>query len=61
MKKSELYLSDARLALELLPKEFAHTEFLEFLFLTVEHYNQYWYNQLHKANIWSELSANIPK
>lgn len=61
MKKSELYLSDARLALELLPKEFAHTEFLEFLFLTVEHYNQYWYNQLSKVDLWSEFSANIPK
>lgn len=61
MKKSELYLSDARLALELLPKEFAHTEFLEFLFLTVEHYNQYWYNQLSKVNLWSEFSANLPK
>jgi hypothetical protein len=60
MRKSELYLSDARLALELLPKDFSHTEFLEFLFLTVEHYNQYWYNQLTKANIWPELSANLP-
>jgi hypothetical protein len=61
MKKSELYLSDARLALELLPKDFSHTEFLEFLFLTVEHYNQYWYNQLDKANLWSEFSAKLPR
>jgi hypothetical protein len=61
MKKSELYLSDARLALELLPKEFSHTEFLEFLFLTVEHYNQYWYNQLEKANLWSEFSERLPR
>ncbi|MGI0004043.1 MAG: hypothetical protein ACREAX_01970, partial [Candidatus Nitrosotenuis sp.] len=61
MKKSELYLSDARLALELLPKEFSHTEFLEFLFLTVEHYNQYWYNQLEKANLWSEFSSKLPR
>ncbi|CAE6486709.1 hypothetical protein [Candidatus Nitrosotenuis uzonensis] len=61
MKKSELYLSDARLAMELLPKDFTHSEFLEFLFLTVEHYNQYWYNQLGKLNIWSELSANLPR
>jgi len=61
MKKSELYLSDARLALELLPKDFSHTEFLEFLFLTVEHYNQYWFNQLEKANLWDEFSSKIPK
>ncbi len=61
MEKSNLYLSDARLALELLPDKFSHKEFLEFLFLTVEHYNQYWYNRLQKANIWSTLNENLPK
>jgi len=61
MEKSRLYLSDARLALELLPEKFSHKEFLEFLFLTVEHYNQFWYNRLQKANIWSTLSENLPK
>jgi hypothetical protein len=61
LQKSNLYLSDARLALDLLPDNFSHKEFLEFLFLTVEHYNQYWYNQLQKANIWSTLSENLPK
>jgi len=61
MKKSDLYLSDARLALGLLPKDFSHTEFLEFLFLTVEHYNQYWFNQLEKANIWDDFSSKLPK
>ena len=61
LEKSNLYLSDARLALDLLPDNFSHKEFLEFLFLTVEHYNQYWYNQLQKANIWSTLTENLPK
>ena len=61
LEKSNLYLSDARLALDLLPDNFSHKEFLEFLFLTVEHYNQYWYNQLQKANLWSTLSENLPK
>ncbi|MFN3654355.1 MAG: hypothetical protein ACK4TO_03405 [Candidatus Nitrosotenuis sp.] len=61
MKKSELYLSDARIALELLPKNFSYTEFLEFLFLTVEHYNQYWYNQLDKVSLWPEFSSKLPK
>lgn len=61
MQKSNLYLSDAHLALELLPDNFSHKEFLEFLFLTVEHYNQFWYNQLQKANIWLTLTANLPK
>ena len=61
LEKSNLYLSDARLALDLLPNGFSHREFLEFLFLTVEHYNQFWYNRLQKANMWSKLSANLPK
>ncbi len=61
LEKSNLYLSDARLALNLLPEKFSHKEFLEFLFLTVEHYNQYWYNRLQKANIWSTLNENLPK
>lgn len=61
MKKSALYLSDARMALGLLPKNFSHADFLEFLFLTVEHYNQYWFNQLEKANLWNEFSSKLPK
>ncbi|MGI9566246.1 MAG: hypothetical protein ACR2LL_04440 [Nitrosopumilus sp.] len=61
LEKSNLYLQDARLALELLPEGFSHKEFLEFLFLTVEHYNQYWYNQLQKADKWSEFESKLPK
>jgi hypothetical protein len=61
MEKSNLYLNEARLALELLPENFSHKNFLEFLFLTVEHYNIFWFNQLQKENLWSEFSANLPK
>ncbi len=61
LEKSNLYLQDARLTLEMLPEDFSHKEFLEFLFLTVEHYNQYWYNQLQNANKWSEFEAKLPK
>ena len=61
MEKSNLYLNEARLALELLPENFSHRNFLEFLFLTVEHYNLFWFNQLQKENLWSEFSANLPK
>ena len=61
LEKSNLFLKDARLALELLPEKFTHKEFLEFLFLTVEHYNQYWYNHLQKANKWSEFQSKLPK
>ena len=61
LEKSNLYLTEARLAIELLPENFSHTEFLEFLFLTVEHYNQYWYNKLQKANKWSEFESKLPR
>ncbi len=61
LEKSNLYLQEARLTLEMLPAEFSHKEFLEFLFLTVEHYNQYWYNQLQKAGRWSEFESRLPK
>ena len=47
--------------LELLPEKFSHKEFLEFLFLTVEHYNQFWYNKLQKTNKWSEYQSKLPK
>ena len=61
LEKSNLYLQDARLALELLPENFSYKEFLEFLFLTVEHYNQFWYNKLQKANMWSDFESKLPK
>lgn len=61
LEKSSLYLQDARLALELLPGGFSHREFLEFLFLTVDHYNQYWHGMLEKASIWSELESSMPR
>lgn len=61
LKKSNLYLEEARLAIELLPTEFPHKEFLEFLFLTVDHYNQYWYNKLQKSDKWKEFESNLPR
>ena len=61
MKKSDIYLGEARLALELLPESFSHKDFLEFLFLTVEHYNLYWFNQLSKEKLWKEFESKIPQ
>jgi len=61
MKKGESYLRDARNALDSLPESFSHRNFLEFVFLTVEHYNEFWFKKLEKANIWSELTDNLPK
>ncbi|MDQ3873246.1 MAG: hypothetical protein M3258_06505 [Thermoproteota archaeon] len=51
MAKSDLYLEEAKIALDMLPENFQLKPFLEFLFLTVHHYNQYWYNQfIHHAS-----------
>ena len=60
MNHSESYLNDARSALEKLPDSFSHRKFLEFLFLTVEHYNLFWYKKLQEENIWSDLTQNLP-
>lgn len=60
LEKSDLYLQDARLASELLPSDFAYREFLDFLFLTVEHYNQFWYNQLQRASPWKQFESALP-
>jgi len=61
MERSESYLSEARKTLDDLPENFSHRKFLEFLFLTVEHYNEFWFNRLQKMNIWSDLKSNLPK
>ena len=60
MNHSKSYLTEARDALEKLPDNFSHTKFLEFLFLTVEHYNLFWYKKLQEENIWSDLNKNLP-
>jgi len=44
-----------------LPESFSHKDFLEFLFLTVEHYNLYWFNQLSKEKLWKEFESKIPQ
>jgi hypothetical protein len=59
MKKSESYLNEARLSLEMLPHGFEYKPFLEFLFLTVSHYNQYWYNDLNRRDLYPLLHKNL--
>ena len=51
LKKSEIYIEEAQIALDMLPEDFSHKEFLKFLFLTVRHYNHFWYNRLKKENL----------
>jgi hypothetical protein len=61
MAKSELYLEEAKIALDMLPENFQLKPFLEFLFLTVKHYNQYWYNELVRRGPFDEFEKRLPK
>lgn len=46
LEKSKSYLYEASLALEMLDNDMKIKPFLEFLFLTVSHYNEFWYREL---------------
>ncbi len=59
-EKGNLYLQDARLAISLLPENFANTALLEFLFISMEHYNTYWHDQLLKLGAWDEFDSSLP-
>ncbi len=59
MKKSEIYLKEADLAVRMLPLDFQLKPFLEFLFLTVNHYNQYWYNELVRGDMLDSLQKDL--
>jgi len=59
MKKSEAYHNEAKLSLDMLPHDFEYKPFLEFLFLTVSHYNQYWYNDLNRRDLYPLLRKNL--
>lgn len=59
MRKSDLYLEDARIALEMLPEKFETKPFIEFLFLTVRHYNQFWYNELKRTQPFAGFEQKL--
>jgi hypothetical protein len=59
IQKAELYLDEARLALEMLPEKFELKPFLEFLFLTVRHYNQHWHKELVQSAPFAEFQSKI--
>jgi len=59
IKKGKNYLDEAKLALDMLPQDFEHKPFLEFLLLTVSHYNQYWYNELNRRDLFALLQKNM--
>ena len=41
LRKGEIYLEEAKKNLKMIPPDLEMKPFLEFLFLTVSHYNQY--------------------
>ncbi|MGA7370738.1 MAG: hypothetical protein WBX01_16575 [Nitrososphaeraceae archaeon] len=59
MRKSSTYLDEAKIALDMLPHEYIYKPFLEFLFLYVNHYNQYWFNELNKRDLYALLQKNL--
>lgn len=58
MKKSKIYSDDAKIALSMLPQEYPVMPFLEFLFLSVNHYNEYWYNEMVRRNLFPYFEKN---
>lgn len=59
LAKSQVYLDEAKLALDMLPERFEFRPFLEFLFLSVQHYNQYWFNILEKRSLYDLLQKQF--
>ena len=59
LAKGGIYLDEARLALDMLPEKFELRPFLEFLFLSVQHYNQHWFNVLEKRSLYDGFQQQI--
>lgn len=60
LRRADSYLGSARLALDSLPRDFARREFLEFLFLTIDHYCRFWHGRLEREAPWEKMSASLP-
>lgn len=63
LEKSKSYLSEAYLALEMLDDEFEIKPFLDFLFLSVSHYNEFWFNDLfsNRLDLLNQFQKDLPK
>lgn len=59
LRKSEIYLDEAKIALDMLPEEVSIKPFLKFLFLTVSHYNQYWFNVMKRRDLFPYFQKNL--
>jgi hypothetical protein len=42
-----------------LPNDFQLKPYLEFLFVSITHYNQYWYNEIVRRDMFSLLQKNM--
>src|SRR4026208_99316 len=58
LKKSKVFRDDAKIAIDTLPQDFQHTPILEFLLLTISHYNEYWYNEMVRRNLFPYFDKN---
>src|ERR687884_28566 len=58
MKKSKIYSYDAKIALSMLPQGYPIMPFLEFLFVTISHYNEHWYNEMVRRNLFPYFEKN---
>ncbi len=59
LSKSEIYLDEAKIALDMLPETVTIKPFLKFLFLTVSHYNQYWFNVMKRRDLFPYFQKNL--
>jgi hypothetical protein len=63
LEKSYSYLSEANSALNMLDDDFEIKPFLSFLFLTVGHYNEFWYHELvsNRMDLLTRFQKDIDK
>jgi hypothetical protein len=63
LEKSYSYLSEANSALNMLDDDFEIKPFLSFLFLTVGHYNEFWYHELvsNRMDLLTKFQKDIDK
>ncbi|MEM2919252.1 MAG: hypothetical protein QXP41_07900, partial [Candidatus Nitrosocaldus sp.] len=50
-RKSKIYLDDALIAIDMLPERFNTKYFLEFMVLSVRHYNEYWHRRVKEYDL----------
>lgn len=59
LRKGEIYLEEAKIALKMIPPDLEIKPFLEFLFLTVSHYSQYWFNEMKRRDLFPYFQKNL--